>query len=445
MASIESLPESSYLLIASYLHPPEVYLFNKAIPAQANLLACASPSNVTIGQLCLHASHRISLTQILRHTSPLFSLEKAKALSNSIQLINSRPQKSLLLSGSTLVQAATGLIFPNPKDLDFYTNMRALKDARNMLKEMGFLCHNIRKSYYEDNDLLIHHIESYVIDTNTDSGEKRPSLSAYEIERGWKINRHLLPLPDYHRGKAISQLGRCRFSRSFPLTQSADEHITKIVDLVVLNGGFSPRDALTRFDLGICKGYFDGKNFGNIQSEKTYFFVSDWDLNWQVLVNSYITAFLAECDLPEDGDRLSLLSISKNNINEQLQLMKSFTVAAAKDNRWQFPCSRHGFSNCDCRVDILNNDYLFKLHTRIVEQLRRALKYIRRGIDIPSLNDELITIFLGESTLLSLVNRRKHYKHDEPGTVINSNMKRTRSQMTSPTQRQNTFAESTLR
>ena len=416
VTGIANLPDNIYQHIAEYLKPPEIYSFNKAFPEQANSHAFkqAPPNSVyndstTIGQFCLHQSQLKSLIRSIQLTSPLFTPEKAKELADSIKRINEKPQNSLLLSGSTLVQATTGLEFLHPKDLDLYTNLSALQESRNMLKEMGFLCYKVLTSYYSPErpfllgtDPLIHHVEIYVSDTNPDTGTKRPSTTAHRIkqhysnwldlENGWM---HPMSPSQSHRGNNLTQLREYQFCPSFPFTETVG-NIPKIVDLVVLNPSASPQDVLRRFDLDICKAYFDGSNFGNIQEENTYFYKSDWDPNWQVLVNSYVLAFLAECrehvrKFPEDKPSLYVFNIDKNNL-KHLLLVVSSIAKATKNNHWQFPCPYHGF-DCNCTIHLLNRDYLICLHKRIVKQFKRALKYIHRGISIPSMDDALIAIY----------------------------------------------------
>lgn len=450
---IENLPDSVYLNIASFMNPPDMFSFNKAYPGVANSVtteltqrsilepelryaADGPPPALTIGNRCMHESHISSFIQVLGKTSPLLSPDKVKQLAADMRGINNeQPDPRLVLSGSIPLQALVGRVFVSdngdPSDLDMYTTMNALPESRKAVMGLGLCCHNVRFFYddqpFERGSTVISHVETYVSATDA-SGNVLPSISASALAKAWRRRRHRFNqgLEDLHpaspkninRQLAVIGVGihsttekhNCDprfFDPDHPFTLDVNEERVKLVDLIVLKRNHSPDEALALFDIDACKVFFDGSKFSNIY-DKIYSFKSRWDLNWQRLVNCYIPLCLPQVNVvtqrtsPKDPitEDALLLPDMVDEDEKLLWLLTSAGQACLNNPRCQLPCFHHGFNNCACPLKI-NNRYFFKLHFRIVKQFKRALKYIRRGIDIP-LSDELITAFLGESALLKL-------------------------------------------
>ena len=460
-----SLPENVWLNVAGYMNPNEVYHFNQAYPeiAQAvpsvigdvNFLADndrgyqehqeqhqaepevieaadAISTPLNIGDCCLRESQRRSLVRVLRDTSPsLFSYDKVKHLAATMRNINNRqssPRSRMLLSGSIPLQALVGRVFSTrrtPSDLDIFVSKNALPEARNAMLALNLRCHHITFQYHSmpfEREVIIDHIESYVSDIDPD-GNQTPSVSAWSLslDRRRRRDPDLGPISKKNllRNRAVHRVGILRpgheeedydrFPRDFPFTRDADFDFIKRAELIVTRTSCSPEEAIANFDIEACKAYFDGENFGNVD-DMTYLNRSTWDRNWHHWINCYIPLCIPQVNdisqrtSPKRPIRLNVLNL-RNLVSDDerlLWIMSAVSQAHLSNNHCVLPCLQHGFNNCTCKlVSQTSNMFFFYLHSKIAKQFRRALKYIKRGIDVP-LSDELITAFLGEATLCKL-------------------------------------------
>lgn len=431
------LPDVVLLKVASYLDPPDTYAFNNAYDLIANTTTRQfsipsilwgddvsihnNPQTTTqqLGELLLFQSQVAALFSILQNEPSFLTMHQIKRFIRGQQYIKTIGQ-SLIISGSTMVKVFTGLPFQN-SDIDLYADASAMPPARKLLRELGFICHNVNVTYhgsaFDGSSEMIHHIETYV--RGTTKHGRIPRTTAMDIKLRWRREhlanlqgipvRDALSMANNRRGYAVEQLsGFLKFPMDFPFTKNANSFQNKVFDLIVVSRHFSPTTVIANFDLGICKCSFDGLQFICPDEDATYSRPpqTSWDLRWKHLVEEYVTSYLPQVNdisrrtSPHDPITLDTLDLNIKsyttiNISKLIWLMSSLSQAFLNTRRCVLPCSQHGF-NCDCGVS-LSNGFLVKLHNRIVKQFKRCIKYVVRGVTVP-MNDNLIEAFIGDET-----------------------------------------------
>lgn len=407
------LPNEVLYNIAGLLPPPDVYSLIKAMPSDFAVQPTDLPdkletmsdleaisTNVTLADALLFTSQFHGMVDVLHNGMAKLSYKDIAKIIHLQKDLQETNQSSLLLSGSSMVQAMTGLRFKD-SDLDFYVTTTGLQAVRRLLKELGYVCHKVSPSYqlasFQDNYEGIHHVETYVL-----AAGNIKTATALKLTRRWKRS---LTIPtaqqgnplhsrrNRNRGKNITKLlGKCAFEWDDLFTHNANTNHKKVCDIVVTRDRTTPQDTIGLFDLDICKSYFDGTKIYNPNGEKTFFKATGWQENWGVLINSYMPLFLPHRE-PTTQVSPTVLIPNQNlsDLQKLMIVMHSISHAFVVD-KTSVPCALHGF-NCNCVDHEFDNNYYRYLHLNIMKRFKRMVKYTERGISMP-LKSDIIDLYL---------------------------------------------------
>ena len=431
-AGITSLPDSVLLNIASLADPPSMFNLIQTCSdfhrpsselSSRHLLSpprTASQVGASISTTKIDAVKNVAarlvkeslvrgLVSVFQRSNAHVSLEQAMELAK-LQNSERKKGRSVLLSGSSLVQTVTGKRFDN-FDLDIYCNKESLPRIRGLLVgKFGMVCQSALPYYGDEEDALntssIHHVETYVLpnesmETLSITGVRRRYYRAKmaqqaaaegDTENLWahvdmsylnKRNECLYKMQRYTKYK---------FPRDFPITVSPKGNGPKAVDIVVCKS--SPEETIAQFDIEICKCTFDGTNFQIISPEA--FQLRTTASKFTKLGNQYMSYYLQPVPTGLAGQYFISRMRSRDLTNNMMMhIIKCFLKAATNDN-CDLPLLEH--ENALLNEDIswkITPRYFLKLHNQIVTQLKRVLKYLERGIDV-QIDDAIKSKFLPE-------------------------------------------------
>jgi hypothetical protein len=466
---LSSLPETVLFNIAGFLDPqrinlldqmyPEVtrqkasvlsdrnfltlndpaYYRNKSCSQIDDITNAATSGHLTIGDICMQEAQARSLVRILNVTWPsLFTFEKIEQLAATMRNVNNHQSSSLglgpnprfLMSGSIPLQAILSRVFSDENrksDIDMYVTEDALPEVRRAMQRLGLRCHEVSFRYAGSSHPFstpkIKHIEGYVSDTDP-NGDQSPYVSASSLAKAHRRSmrwRNRISPKNRLRNAAVHGVGIVRptheendfgrFPPDYHFTLDADYSFEKVVEVIVVSNGYSPEDIIANFDIEVCKVYFDGERFGNV-NDRIYSNISDWNHDWHSWIASYIPLCIPQVNdisrrtSPKDPIDMMKLYLEdqsfENDDHKLLWVMSAFAQAYMSSNKCTIPCLEHGFNNCECTlVSQTCSNFFISFHHKVVKQFIRGLKYIDRGIRLP-IDEGLISAFLGEEILLEL-------------------------------------------
>ena len=451
---ITSLSDTLLLKISSYLNPPEVYRLaqtSKVFHSPSTELSihpflsqspmkqlecCETITNLS--SRLLQESLMQGFFSVVRIGDPAMQNNNARRIIEFQQAESSKGRK-MLLSGSAAVQAVTGKRFEE-FDLDFYASRASVPGFRKLMREFGYCCESVYPHYdhtlphYGDWDQpYIHHVETYIPCQSTETVAMSTLTSSYY--RAW--NAHLaaeesdddVPQEQVdmsflsYRNACLHKIQKgCwhRFPRNYPValtpinnTNGRDNTVTSnkcksgSIQLVVCRA--CPTRVIDMFDMDICKSYFDGSLFHIVSMSDTFNFRTKGDERMKFM-NEYFPHFF-QGDIGSSFNYSPLKSFSSNNAlgpvtlnhisdtevsDEMLMHIIASVVKTAKrvDPRTQLTVL--GTDNFRLLYSGSCIDYTPKyfayLHNKQVTLLQRALKYMRRGIDVPLNPDILFSV-----------------------------------------------------
>ena len=423
MKGITDLPYEVLIQVAGFLSPPEVLNFTAAYPHKDEPLLDTTSvtwfaNSNSLQQTLLFESQYRGLIDVLHQGSPKLSHDEIRTIF-SLQKELQTYDDCLHLSGSTMVQAMTGLRFEN-SDVDFYVNPWGIKAVRQTLRSLGFVCHNLLYSYhgfsFHTSPNGIHHVETYVR-SNKGSPQAIDTITAFQVKKRWMKatsvrtgarrprRQHAAPqragqegptAQTMSRGMALNCLkGSYKFQPHFPFSKNPHEDHKKTFDIVVTSFGTDPQDVINNFDLDICKCTWTGTAFLNPNGDKTYCKQTGWNTEWGTLVNNYLPSYIPQIDLrPQPSIPLRALDQDcfTNWTHGKLVWVIHALCQAIHKQEGRIPCIRHGFT-CSCSSHAFNNQYYIKLHKTILKRFRRMHKYASRGIEMPLANNIIAAFF----------------------------------------------------
>ncbi|KAL7541679.1 hypothetical protein ACHAXR_011125 [Thalassiosira sp. AJA248-18] len=335
---LASVPEVTWLLVASFAAPPDVYNlalsskhFHTASSSVANggskrptRSAAAKPPPPVLATRLLRQSLLSSLGRVLEHSKSGITLEAALAL----------PEGGLI-AGSTMVQACLGRW--NNSDVDVYCSAKAAPQVRSWLVEKAncmFVGLNdgyidmVDKRLVYTVDTKIHHVEEWgsvfiqdeMEDVDAGIGHEALTKTEYYNEAvswgkncqstyiDWKFKHGLaFDLLGVDNGKAYDV--KPKPGGDLPFDFCGRGNIDLIVARVAdprakrqtkkksskkgRGGGkeVTPFDLLGDFDLEICKASFDGQRFRIPDPHRTFQSRSTMEPNRRAVVSSYVKHF----------------------------------------------------------------------------------------------------------------------------------------------------------
>eukprot|EP00986_Skeletonema_menzelii_P010205 scaffold4887_cov153-Skeletonema_menzelii.AAC.3 len=358
MITITSLSDTLLLTIASYLNPPEMYNLAQSCKrfempstelSALHLLSGPKkkPAENSRKNVVKSVASRLIQESLLHGVANVIQ-RAINSLSKGKKIVEFQEKeldlgRKVLLSGSAAVQIATGKQFDN-FDLNFYCNRQSVPGFRQLMRDCGFCCMGIRPSpipycHHTDTPRTIHHIEIFVPSSGIETVPIKKVTSEYY--RAWnahaaaaenddEVPRDLEnPSFDFmnHRNLLLHKFQRHgqRFPRDYPIALTPQHN-------------FTTREHDEN----------DDQNGGSIQ--------------------------LAVCTTcPTQAIRQFDMEILKTarNVDSQTQL------AVLGTNNF-----RMLYGGGDGHLDYTPR-YFLGLHNNLMRLLRRALRYIQRGIHVP--------------------------------------------------------------
>lgn len=452
---VTSLPDSLLLNIASFSDPPAIYSlaqtcseFHRPSTELSNrhILSPAKDPSPTASHIntqtnivknvasrMLIESQIQGLVSVLQRSNASITLNQARQLAK-LQVEELKQGRSVLLSGSTLVQAVTGKCFDN-FDLDIYCVKESLPALRRLLADHFGLCCQSALPDYEGEDLSfpnfnnagIHHVETYIL-PNESTRTLRAASVARRFFRAHMANQAMLQgdtdVPVDHnvdlsylnkRNEFIYKLQKkyktYRFPPSFPITLSPKENGPKVVDVIVCKS--TPEQTIENFDLEICKCTFDGHKIHIVSRADTFNLRTKAD-HFTKLGNHYMRYFLEPSasnpiSFASNDEVLSRLRSRKVTNDMIMHIMQSF-LRAAQMHKCKLPLLGSDNALLSSNTSwMITPRYFLHLHNEIIKRFKRVLKYLQRDIDIPMIDDALRTRLFRrpEIHLTSTAKRRK--------------------------------------
>jgi hypothetical protein len=442
---ITSLPDSVLVNIASYSAPPDIYNLSQTCKdfhkpsTELSTRHILSPKKVftpleddshndavtNIASKLLNESLLQGLVRVLERSNASISIDQVKKFVK-LQMDEMNQGRKVLLSGSAVVQAATGKRFDN-YDLDIYCTKKSVPALRALLlSEFGMCCESVVPCYGENQECeylgikrSIHHVETYVFNSKAvktvgaaklarryfrainwaqQAGLEEAAQQAVQEE----TDRFIMSYMSL-RNKCLhnfQKLKHHKFPNDYPFTMSPQGNGRKCIDLIVCRT--SPEEALARFDLEICKCNFDGKSLHVVSIQDTFNSRTKSD-DYMKFINHYLPSFLnpaleehrtiLSAFASSHGNALAHLSFSNASNGMMIHIMQCFTgTVELIDKRTQLTVlGTETFSLLDWET---HPCYFLALHNKLVKQFIRALKYSKRGIQVP-ISDTLQELSLG--------------------------------------------------
>lgn len=431
---ISTLPDSILLEIASYCTAPDMHhlsqttsLFHRSsnelsmkhllspLPVDAdagasNVEAVPKPKETrnvvnNLASKMLQQTLVIGLVQVLKESNAKLSLEQTRKLANL--MASKKDTNGILLSGSCMVQAATGKRFNKDEggyDIDIYCNAKSLPDLRDLLVDFGLCCESVIPFYSSigAQDKAISHVETYVINPNStyftttvaDIVNRHADNAHVEMGDLSNAGLHRLRRNDLLSLLQLTEgLKHLRFRLDFPVTIYPKLTGAKAIDIIVCSDNHTPMSVVGMFDLEICKSTFNGHKFNVVSPQMTYNFHTDAD-SMNELLNRYMSYYL---NPPNESMRREVIHSCKQTINRPnemmtMHLMSSFLSAFLEQGGTATTIPHlHRYKK-------FTQEYFVCLHNFLVMRLKRALKYMSRGIAVPIDNDIIINL-LGKDAL----------------------------------------------
>eukprot|EP00986_Skeletonema_menzelii_P013363 scaffold7692_cov121-Skeletonema_menzelii.AAC.1 len=369
-AGITSLPDSLLLNIASFSDPPSMYNliqtcsdFHRPSSELSSRHFLSSPRTaprprVGLSMTKTDAVKNVAcrmvkeslvrgLVSVFQRSNACISREQARQLA-MLQISESEKGRSVLLSGSTLVQAVTGKRFDN-FDLDVYCTKESLTKIRGLLMEFGMVCQSALPYYGDEEDTLntsgIHHVETYTLPNESTKilsmasvmrkyfRAKMAMQAAVEGDTTNVWYDRIVDMSYFNkRNECLHKMQRqkkYRFPTFFPITASPKGNGQKAIDIIVCKK--SPEETIAQFDIEICKCTFDGATFHIISPDA--FNLRSTASKFTKLGNQYMSYFLQPTPLINGTDCAISRLRSHDVTNEMMMhIIQCFLKAATEDN-----------------------------------------------------------------------------------------------------------------
>jgi hypothetical protein len=380
----------------------------------------------------LNESLNYGLVSVLQRSNASLTLEQTKQLAK-LMMDEQKKGRNVLLSGSTLVQAVTGKRFGDNYDLDIYCTHESLPALRGLLaKHYGLCCQSAFPQYGQNSNRSfnfnpgIHRVESYVRQSDaTILDAATVARRFFQADMAQQAALQDDPdIPDepivdmtYHnwRNECIYRMqknNRSRFPPGYPITASPKGNGPKCIDLIVCEG--SPEETIQNFDLNICKCTFTGDKF-HIPSPFDTFHLRTKSDQFTDFVIKYMKYFLQPAasnpfSFATNDQILSRLRSKKVTNNMMMHIMQSFLKTAQLED-----CSLPLLEYENALLSVhtswkITPRYFLQLHNKCIKRVNRLLKYIKRDINVPEVDDLLRKRFLlpkPEESDERVVKRRK--------------------------------------
>ena len=452
---ITSLSDTALLIIASFCNAPDTYNFAQTCkefhkpstevstrhflsPPESKPLEYSQNNVVTnVASRLIQESLLHGLLRVLKRNNASISIDQAKELIK-LQVDEMNKGRKVLLSGSAVVQAATGKQFDN-YDLDFYCTRGSVPLFRELMLSFGYCCQSVLPCYGEDDAYQypgetqsIHHVETFIpISEAVKTEEIGKIVARYNQAR----DAHLLLAAEGDEGmpqqnvdmsfmnfrnmclSALQRIKDQKFPKHYPFTMSPKGNRLKCGSIELIVCMTSPEEVLTRFDLDICKCSFDGRRVQVVSIQDT--FNSRTKSDRVNFINCYMQHFLNPTEhyamLKGDINGLDHLVPWHTSNDMMMHIMQCFVNTANcvdhRSNRTVFGTSfPQKFSLLHSNENFeLSPRFFLALHNKLIKQFKRALKYSEREIDIP-ISDTLTRLFLGmhEDITTSPLKRARH-------------------------------------
>ena len=304
------LPFFRAAIVVALYHPN--ILFFSDTSSSFSILQSHSHTELSTGELTttskflLDESLRRSLPNVLKQINP--SLSGLPNIMHDIKHSHhdgcfTEEEHQILLSGSVMVQTATGKIFTSQDDrcdVDVFVCRHNAAKLRKALTEHGFVCSNLFAPYtYTPRQALhmfelqgINHVEQYIIKDDTIATITADERLNRELQ-GFQEDEDFMIHPD---GAILDDLLR---SGEMPHGFLFVTHpgTLPVVDVIVSNEDSSPQQIIDAFDITACKGTYNGDEFYIPDSSRTFMNTSTSNL-WTQLSNAYFAKLMTD-NLPD--------------------------------------------------------------------------------------------------------------------------------------------------
>jgi len=420
--TITSLSDTLLLIIASYLNPPEMYNL-----ARSSKRFQMSSDELSFPKKKMHAENSSVASRLIQESLLHGVTDVLRAGVNSMSVATKIVEfqekeldlgRRVLLSGSAAVQIATGRRFQN-FDLNFYCNRESVPGFRQLMKDCGFCCMGIRPDYHHTSPpRTIDRVEIFVPSRGIETAPIKTVTSEYY--RAWNAltaaaegddevppeledpsfdffenDRNLLLHNFQRRGQ--------RFPRDYPIALSPQHNFTTkehdedddqnrgSVQLAVCMT--CPTQAIQQFDMEICATNFDGRHVRVPSIGRTFNSQTNTGC-YMKFVNCYVPTFLSDITPYDERYYSFMMNVSDTEVTDEMLIyIMQCVVKTAKDVDSHTQLAVLGTNNfrmlyggSDGHFDYTPR-YFLGLHNNLMRLLRRALKYIRRGIDVPLSDD----------------------------------------------------------
>lgn len=441
MITITSLSDTLLMIIASYLDPPEVYnLARSSKRFQMSSTELSFPTkkmgaeNSSVASRLIQESLLHGVADVLQ--AGINSMSKARKIVE-FQKRELDLGRRVLLSGSAAVQIATGRRFQN-FDLNFYCNRESVPGFRQLMRDCGFCCMGIRPDYNHTNPpSTIDRVEIFVPSRGIETVPMKTIASEYY--RAWnaltaaaegddEVPPELEDPPfgfvnDRNRLLRNFQRSGQRFPRDYPIALSPQHNFTTkehdenddqnrgSVQLAVCMT--CPTQAIHQFDLEICATNFDGRHVRVPSISRTFNSQTNAGC-YMKFINCYVPNFLSDISLYLESSYFTRLSLPQSMESEfarapssplcdvgdtevtdemLIYIMECYVktvgdvdidteLAVLGTNDFRMLYSSNG------ELDVYSSPHIVLcLHNNLMRLLRRALKYIQRGIHVPLSDD----------------------------------------------------------
>eukprot|EP00984_Skeletonema_dohrnii_P029829 scaffold20734_cov82-Skeletonema_dohrnii-CCMP3373.AAC.2 len=394
--------------IANYASPPDInalFLTDKASVQLGTELAELSTGEFTrTSKFLLDESLRRSLPNVLKQINP--SLSNLPDIMHDIKHSHhdngcfTEEEHQILLSGSVMVQTATGKCFTSPDDVcdvDVFVCRHNAAKLRKALTERGFVCSNLFVPYTPRRVLHmfelqgINHVEQYIIKDDAiatitaDERLNRELFQGFQEDEDFMIHRDGAILDDLLRSGEMPH--------DFPfVTNPGIRQPRHVIDAIVSNEDSSPQQIIDTFDITACKGTYNGDEFYIPDSSRTFMNTSTSNL-WTHLSNAYFAKLLID---PPDSfcapnDRGVGPACNPNDPQDSVHRRHIFRSLEQAEIEVNFP--RGAIDHTLLRN---SNEYLKCVHGSLERHLSRAFKYIKRGIYVYPIDRFVVRQCLGD-------------------------------------------------
>ena len=436
---VTSLSDAVLINIASFLNAPDTYNLSQTCkefhkpstelstrhflsPPESDPLEYSQNNAVTnVASRLIQESLFHGLLRVFQQSNASITIDQIRDLVK-FQVEEMNKGRKVLLSGSAVVQAATGKLF-HDFDLDFFSCRSSAAGFRDLMLSFGYCCESVLPCYGEHGAYhrlgetrFIHHVERYVPISEVDKIEGIGQI-VRRYYRAW--NAHMAAeqadeeVPSQNvdmsymnfRNMCLSKIQKNkyhRFPKNYPFTKLRTKSGRKGASIELIVCRSSPEETLTRFDLDICKCSFDGQRTKVVSIHDTFNSRTKSDQRME-FINCYMPNFLklapkynAMLEYGHINELLSHLKTQDTTNDMIMHIMHCFirtsNMVDPRTNHAVFGTRELSLLNSNEDIE-LNPHFFLALHNKLIKQFKRALKYSKRKIDVP-ISHNLKQLFL---------------------------------------------------